>query len=123
MQWILIALGGALGALSRYSIYEISVKSLPLNFPYATLLVNTIGSLLIGFLIVYLSNSLNIAQSLRSLLIIGFCGSFTTFSGFSLDNVHLIHTQQYLVFSLNILTNVVLCIITVMLGMYLASKI
>lgn len=119
---IWIALGGAIGSLLRYFSYQVSARLLPADFPYATLLVNAMGSLLIGFLAIMITNSLNIAQPLRALLIIGFCGSFTTFSTFSLENIHLLQSQHYWQLSLNILLNVVLCMVTVYIGMWLAHK-
>ncbi len=118
-----VVLGGAVGSLSRYAVYEWSAKALPLNFPYATLLVNLIGSFIIGFVAMFITDSLNLAQPLRLLIMVGFCGGLTTFSAFSLDNVHLMQTGQYAILALNICTNVVLCVIMVLLGMFIASKI
>ena len=123
MNLLLIAIGGALGTLLRYATFETSAKLLPLNFPYATLLVNIIGSLIIGFSIIYISDNFHLAQSIRSFVIVGFCGGLTTFSAFSLDNAHLLQTEHPIVFLLNILANVVLCLLRVFVGMYIASKI
>lgn len=120
---LFIALGGALGATSRYGMYNLSSQLLPLNFPYGTLLVNAIGSFIIGFAMLSITNSLHFVQPLRLFIIIGFCGSFTTFSAFSMDNFHLLQTQQYAIAALNIFANVVLCLITVFLGMLVASKV
>lgn len=123
MEYLLIALGGAVGALGRFGVYEFSTKTLPFNFPYATLIVNVIGSMVMGFFIVYLTSSIHIAQSLRSLILVGFCGAFTTFSTFSMDNFELLQQHQYWLFALNICLNVVLCLLALLIGIYIASKI
>lgn len=75
-----VALGGALGSVAR----AVVGMSLPSRFPWATLLINVVGSLLIGWLMARLGPLENsTAASLRSLLVTGVCGGFTTFSAFS----------------------------------------
>jgi CrcB protein len=117
-----VALGGAAGAMLRYISYYFSVRLFPPDFPYATLFVNVVGSLILGFSVILITNSSHFALPLRALLIIGFCGSFTTFSTFSLENIHLLQSHNYWHLSLNILFNIVLCMLTVYIGMWLAHK-
>ena len=83
---LLIGLGGFVGSILRYLVGLWSSNWFS-NFPIGTLTVNLIGSLIIGFLI---GVSIKPGNDNHSLLVIGFCGGFTTFSAFALDNVNLI---------------------------------
>lgn len=80
-----VAVGGAFGALSRYAVSWLTFKHIKTFFPIGTLTVNLIGSFLIG-LCWGLFAHIKIPSSIRIFLLIGFLGSFTTFSSFSLDN-------------------------------------
>lgn len=90
MQWMYIALGGALGSVLRYFLQGHIQKSLPGAFPMGTLGVNLLGSLLIGFLGAWFASSQPSTGHLRLFLMVGILGGFTTFSAFSLENVNLI---------------------------------
>ena len=85
MHWIAVAIGGALGAMGRYAVsswvFQINHK-----FPFATLAINVLGSFVMGILYsCLLSSARLLSMEMRSLLMIGFLGAFTTFSTFSLD--------------------------------------
>ncbi len=121
MNFLLIAIGGATGALTRYGIYEWSARTLGTAFPYATFIVNVVGSFVIGILAVWLASRLAFAAELRALLIVGFLGAFTTFSSFSIDTITLFRDTPWLG-ALNILLNVGVCLLAVYIGMLLASK-
>lgn len=84
---LLIALGGGLGSAARHGINQFCLKLLGLDFPWGTLSVNVIGSLLIGILAGYFSHVAGWSQDVRSFCVVGFLGGFTTFSAFSLDGV------------------------------------
>lgn len=91
-----IALGGAIGATARYGL-EQAIPT-PLNgFPTATLLINVLGSLLLGFVIVISLERLPPTRYLRPFLATGVIGSFTTFSTFAIENVQLVHGGAILV--------------------------
>jgi len=93
MQWIWIALGGALGSMARYFAQSRIQASQAGQFPMGTLSVNLIGSMVIGFLAGwFLSNP--VSQHLRLFLIVGILGGFTTFSSFSLDALNLLRDGQ-----------------------------
>ena len=93
MSWILVFLGGGLGSLCRYSISKLCL-SYDGFFPLATLISNISASLLLAILVVIFSKKPDLVW-LQPLLIIGFCGGFSTFSTFSLENVQLFQQAQY----------------------------
>jgi CrcB protein len=83
-----IAVGGSLGAVSRYWASSTTYSWLGNSFPFGTLLVNVLGSMLMGFLSVLLVQRFNVSDEVRLGLLVGFLGSFTTFSTFALDSLH-----------------------------------
>jgi CrcB protein len=113
-------LGGALGSLLRYWVSGLSYRFLPAVFPWGTLAVNLIGSLLIG-LLWGIFEVVIISQNIRLLIFIGTLGAFTSFSSFSLESFNLLQDGQYGFFFLNFLTTVIVGIGLVFLG-YFASR-
>lgn len=91
---ILVALGGALGAVGRYGVGAV-LKGVS-SFPLATLSVNLVGSLLMGLLIGWFSRQPAAQDSLRLFLAVGILGGFTTFSAFSMDMVQLLEKRDML---------------------------
>jgi CrcB protein len=86
MNWIAIAIGGAIGAVSRYGIAQIVILINGANAaPFATIMVNVIGSGLMGVIYGYLSAGGMLAETVRVFIMIGFLGALTTFSTFSMD--------------------------------------
>ena len=93
-SYILVALGGAIGSVGRFGISQIFSSKAPTSFPWATLLINLVGCLLIG-LIVGLAERYQVSsRSLRCFFIVGICGGFTTFSAFSLEALNLFQASQ-----------------------------
>jgi CrcB protein len=114
---ILIFLGGGIGSITRFLLSSFSKKIFKFGaFPVGTLSVNFLGCLIIGFLLPALVKS---DSYLKFLLITGFCGGFTTFSAFSLENFGLWQDQQYGLFALNIVASVVLGLVAVFCGVKL----
>jgi len=114
-----IALGGAAGSVAR----ALLALSLPARFPWATLLVNVLGSLLVGWLMARLGPiEGGTAASLRSLLIAGFCGGFTTFSTFSWQTLEQMQKGQWSAAAANVLLSVAICLLAVWLGWRLGSQ-
>ena len=92
---IAIALGGALGALSRHFVSGAVMKLTGGGFPYGTFAVNIIGSFLMGLLIVAFAHRFDMTPALRALLTVGFLGSFTTFSTYSMETVLLMERGDF----------------------------
>lgn len=110
-----LAIAGAIGTVCRYEIGKIITYQ---QFPVATLLINTFGSILLGFLFIkYAANQ----QQLFVILGIGFCGGFTTFSTFSLDLFRMLQNQEFVNFATYLSLSIVLGILGVFLGTYLAK--
>jgi len=117
-----IAIGGAAGSVLRYGVSQGIHTLVGRGFPWGTLVVNSLGSLLIGFLFVYLVERLAVSEVLRAALFIGLLGGFTTFSTFSLETLVLIEEASYLKAVINIFISVVLCLGGAWLGMTLARQ-
>ncbi|AMX02543.1 fluoride efflux transporter CrcB [Microbulbifer thermotolerans] len=108
MQWLAIAVGGALGAMLRHLVTIGSFNLFGGRFPYGTLIVNVIGSFLIGIAYVLIVERALLGQEWRLMLTTGFFGALTTFSTFSLETVMLWHNGQPLTALANILVSLML---------------
>jgi CrcB protein len=110
---LFVAAGGAIGSVARVLV-GLALRS---SFPWATLAVNVLGSLIIGGLMArFGSVETESASSLRSLLVAGFCGGFTTFSTFSWQTLEQMQKGQWGAAIANVLLSVTLCLLAVWLG-------
>lgn len=122
MILLLIALGGAVGSLLRYLIGGAIQRSSASGFPVGTMFVNVVGCLLVGVFVRFLLN-MQTSPELRALLIVGFCGGFTTFSTFSYETVGLVEGGEYGRAATYVLASVALCVTATFLGMAAASAV
>ena len=118
--WILVFLGGGLGAAARHGVNVAGTRLLGFGFPWATLTVNVVGSLLMGLIAGWLAFKAGIgwSQHLRLFLTTGFLGGFTTFSAFSLDTALLWERGEAGLAAGYILANVVLAIAGLFAGLW-----
>jgi len=112
---ILISIGGAVGALSRYTLSNLISKEFQSNFPLGTLGVNLLGCFLIGIAWQF-SEHFSIAKNVRLFFFVGLLGAFTTFSTFGLESLNLFKEGHLKSAILNIFLNNILGIILVLLG-------
>ena len=118
LQLLLVSSGGALGAIIRFSIGNIS-KIYFVNSFYATLSINIIGSFLIGYLI-SLGYVKNFSENfIKYFLIIGLLGSFTTFSTFSYEAVDLFLSKKMFLSLVYVIFSISFCIIAAYVGIYI----
>ena len=121
-QALAIAAGGALGALFRFWVSGGIYALLGRGFPYGTLAVNVIGSLLMGFLSVLVVSRFEVSEPVRVGLLIGFLGSFTTFSTFAMDALQLADGGALLKATSYILLSVLFCILGAWAGLMTARQ-
>lgn len=121
-QLLAIAGGGALGAVLRFGMSSTIYRILGREFPYGTLAVNVLGSLLMGFLFVVLVERLAMSAEWRAALLIGLLGSFTTFSTFSFETLALFENGELLKAVTNIVLSVFLCLAATWLGLSLGRQ-
>jgi fluoride exporter len=120
LQILLIFIGGGLGSLARFFVGKQFVGSVNGHFPIGTIVANILASLILGvFLGLEINNKTN--TSYRAFIAIGFCGGFSTFSTFSADTFALIQSNRLWEALLNVVFNVVLCILATFVGIYLAK--
>jgi len=119
-MWTLlaIALGGAFGALSRFGLHELVYAICGRHFPYGTIVVNVLGSFLMGVLFMLLVRHLQSPGAVRGLLLTGFLGGLTTFSTFALDAWQLLERGAYYPGLIYIFASVLLSIVAVAIGMW-----
>jgi CrcB protein len=124
LNYLYVALGSAAGGLARVlagvwlqeRLGGVMPHAGAKPFPVGTLLVNVTGSFLIGVLIVVLARRTSNATMLHSLLVLGFCGGYTTFSTFSADTMALIESGAGSLAALNVVASVALALLATLIG-------
>lgn len=121
MNWLMVALGGVSGALSRYALIvmfeDITRKT---SFPWVILGVNVLGSLLAGLLFALAHERQWLSVSQQHLLSVGFLGAFTTYSAFSVDCVRLMQAGQWMLAGSYVISTTLLCFAATGVGIVLA---
>jgi CrcB protein len=121
-QTLAIAAGGAIGALLRFWMSSGIYAWLGRAFPYGTLAVNVLGSLLMGFLYILMIERLAVGAEWRAFALVGLLGAFTTFSTFSIETLNLIEQADYAKAALNMLLSVLACVSAAFVGVVLARQ-
>lgn len=122
-QIVLVGMGGGTGSIFRYLTSVLTSRYYANVFPMATFTANLIGCFLIGLFIGYIDRNHTLSPDYRFLLVTGFCGGYTTFSSFALENFNLFHSQNYFTLAAYILLSVVMGYIAVALGMYISKTV
>ena len=121
-QALLVFVGGGFGSVARYFIGK-WLNNLENAIPYGTMLANVFGSLLIGLILGYLAKTSNVSDGQSLLLATGFCGGFTTFSTFAYENQLFLKNGDYFNFLSYTLGSLILGIVAVFLGLFIAKLI
>jgi len=117
-----VAVGGTLGCWARFAMTNLVQAVLGRGFPYATLSINVLGSLLMGFLFIATLERLTVSPELRTGLLTGFLGGYTTFSTFSMETLLLVEQGEGLKAVLYVLLSVVLGFAGAFAGAYIARN-
>jgi CrcB protein len=118
-----VALGSAIGGVSRYLLGGLVQRLLDTTFPAGTLLVNVTGSFLLGAIIRYALETPSLTPEVRGFLTIGFCGGYTTFSTFSYETMALLEDGEWARAGVYITASVILSLIATFLGLALARQV
>jgi CrcB protein len=109
-NFLLVFLGGGLGSIVRYGISEFVKINFRTSFPLATFCSNVISCIILALTIGYFSDRIAANASLKTLIIVGFCGGFSTFSTFSYETVELMRSGNLFLAAANIIISVAVCI-------------
>ncbi len=121
-NYLLVAVGSAIGGMTRFFLSNLVYKFLSPYFPFGTLVVNVIGSFIIGIIIFYLDAQELISYQTRILLTIGFCGGLTTFSTFTYETFSLMKDSEYLLAFLNIILSIILTLSAIFTAFIISKK-
>ena len=119
LNYLIIGVGGFLGANVRYLVGGWAADRFGASFPYGTLLINVSGSFLIGLFLTMITERFVAPPSLRQFFAIGFLGAYTTFSTFSFESLALLQERSYLAAAANMIGSVILSMVAVAIGVVL----
>lgn len=123
MNFLIVGLGGALGSMLRHGAGLFALRLGMLQFPWATLIINVSGSLLIGCIVGLLAGFTTWSHEIRLFVVVGLLGGFTTFSAFSLDTVLLLERGQIVQAILYVAGSVLLSLVATFFGLFLIRAI
>lgn len=122
-NFLSISIAAILGANLRYLLSRVAARELGPIFPYGTLFINIVGSFIVGLFLIWTTERVLIDPRWRLVVVIGFCGSFTTFSSYAFETMAFFEQGLWTLMLANILTNNLLCLGAALSGMAVARKI
>jgi fluoride exporter len=117
---LIIALGAIFGANFRWLISRWAAKFISPVFPYGTLFINVSGSFIVGFFMIWSTQRVLLDPRWRLLIVVGFCGAFTTFSSFAFETMAYFEQGQWMMMAANFVSNNLLCLAAALAGMAVA---
>jgi len=119
-DFLAISIAAILGADLRYLMSRAAAREFGLVFPFGTLIINVVGSVIVGGFVIWTTERVLVDRRWRSLVVVGFCGSFTTFSSYAFETMSFFEHGQWGLMLANILGNNLLCLAGALAGMALA---
>jgi fluoride exporter len=120
LDYLIVSLGAIVGANARWIISRYAARVLGPVFPYGTLIINVLGSLIVGVFVIWTTERVLVDPRWRLLIVVGFCGAFTTFSSFAFETMAYFEQGQWSLMLTNFLANNLLSLGAVLAGMVLA---
>lgn len=122
-DFLAISVAAIVGVNLRYLLSRLAAREFGPLFPYGTLAINIIGSLIVGFFVIWTTERVLVDPRWRLLVVVGFCGSFTTFSSYAFESMAYFEQGHWGLMLVNVLSNNLLCLGSALAGMALARAI
>ena len=119
-DFLAISVAAVLGANLRFVLSRVAIKEFGPVFPYGTLIINVLGSFIVGLFVTWTTERVLVDPRWRLLVVVGFCGSFTTFSSYAYESMSFFEQGQWGLMLANIFSNNLLCLVGVLGGVALA---
>jgi len=121
VEYLVIGIGGFLGANTRYLVAGWAARRFGATFPYGTFIINISGSFILGFFMAFLRDRAFIHPNYRLFFAIGFLGAYTTFSTFTYESLRLLQDGSILLGVINILSSIIIGLVGVFIGFVLGG--
>ncbi len=122
-DFLAISLAAIVGANLRYLLSRLAVREFGPVFPYGTLLINIVGSFIVGLFVIWTTERVLVDPRWRLLVVVGFCGSFTTMSSYAFESMAFFEQGQWGLMLANVFGNNLLCLGAALAGMAVARAI
>jgi CrcB protein len=119
-DFLAISVAAIVGANLRYLLSRLAARELGFAFPYGTLFINIVGSFIVGFFVIWTTERVLIDPRWRLLVVVGFCGSFTTFSSYAFETMAYFEQGHWGLMLANIFSNNLLCLGAALAGIAVA---